>query len=64
MPISLKCKLLLYADDSALLISGKEPNKIAEELSKELNSCKTWVSSTILVISRRHTVYDLGGTFY
>ena len=23
MPISLKCKLLLYADDSALLISGK-----------------------------------------
>ena len=26
MPMSLKCKLLLYADDSALLISGKRKN--------------------------------------
>ena len=25
MPLSVKCKLLLYADDSALLVSGSDP---------------------------------------
>ena len=38
MPISVKCKLLLYADDSALIISGTDPKVIAEELSKELEA--------------------------
>ena len=31
MPISVDCKLLLYADDSALLVSGKDPKLIAEK---------------------------------
>ena len=43
MPISVKCKLLLYADDSALIISGFDPEKIAEELSRELESCRQWL---------------------
>merc|ERR1739840_50068 len=43
MPISLKCKLLLYADDSALLVSGSDPNIIAETLSNELKSCRQWL---------------------
>ena len=43
MPISLKCKLLLYADDSALLVSGSDPNIIAEILSNELKSCRQWL---------------------
>ena len=40
MPISLKCKLLLYADDSALIISGFDPKKIADDSSRELESCR------------------------
>ena len=43
MSISVKCKLLLYADDSALLVSGKDPKSIAEELSAELYSCSQWL---------------------
>merc|ERR1712081_129275 len=43
MPISLKCKLLLYADDSALIVSGFDPKEIAEDLSRELESCRRWL---------------------
>merc|ERR1712240_750337 len=37
------CKLLLYADDSALIVSGFDPKKIAEDLSRELESCRQWL---------------------
>ena len=30
MAISLKCKLLLYAEDSALIVSGSDPQSIAD----------------------------------
>ena len=43
MSISLKCKLLLYADDSALIVSGSDPQSIADILSKELESCRQWL---------------------
>ena len=39
MPISVRCKLLLYADDSALLVRGMDPNVIARILSENLKSC-------------------------
>ena len=48
MPISVKCKLLLYADDSALIISGTDPKLIAEELSKELEACQQWLKDNKL----------------
>ena len=43
MPISVDCKLLLYADDSALLADGKDPVEIAAKLSKELESYQQWL---------------------
>ena len=43
MPVSVKCKLILYADDSALLISHKNPQYIADMLSRELDSCREWL---------------------
>ena len=43
MPISIKCKLLLYADDSALLVSGSDPETISQKLSQELKSCHDWL---------------------
>ena len=36
MPISIRCKLLLYADDSALIVSGSDPQSIADMLPEEL----------------------------
>ena len=44
MPISLKCKLLLYADDSALIASGFDPKKIVDDLSRELQGVREYKS--------------------
>ena len=41
--IGVNCKLLLYADDSALIVSGPDPKAIAESLSVELDSCRKWL---------------------
>ncbi|CAL4179460.1 unnamed protein product [Meganyctiphanes norvegica] len=43
MPISVKCKLFLYADDSALIVSRSDPQAIASLFSKELESCRKWL---------------------
>ena len=41
--ISSECKLLLYADDSAILFSHKDPEVISRKLSSELESCSKWL---------------------
>ena len=43
MSVSLNCRLSLYADDSALLFSHKDPAFIAERLSQLLTRCKQWL---------------------
>ncbi len=43
MPTSVNCNLLLYADDSVLFTSGKDPQVISEILSHELESCRQWL---------------------
>ena len=62
MPISIKCKLLLYADDSALIISGTDPKRIAEELSKELESCQQWLKDNKLSLHLGKTEAMIFGT--
>ena len=41
--ISTECKLLLYADDSAILFSHKDPEVVSRKLSSELESCSKWL---------------------
>ena len=43
MHSAVKCKLLLYADDSALLVAGKDIAVIQQHLSSELNSLREWL---------------------
>ena len=62
MPISIKCKLLLYADDSALIISGTDPKIIAEELTKELESCQQWLNDNKLSLHLGKTEAMIFGT--
>ena len=38
MKAAVKCKLLLYADDSALLVSGKDVSEVERTLSMELGA--------------------------
>ena len=37
------CKLLLYADDSTILFSHKDPDQIAHKVGKVLESCSDWL---------------------
>ena len=43
MSTSVNCMLCLYADDSALLFSHRDPTIIADRLSSELSNCKRWL---------------------
>ena len=40
---SVQCDLLLYADDSALVFSHKDPIFISDHLSSQLTTCKHWL---------------------
>ena len=43
MPGAVKCKLLLYADDSALMVSGRKVTEIETTLTVELTSIHKWL---------------------
>ena len=62
MPISVTCKLLLYADDSALIVSGSDPKEIADNLSIELNSCREWLMDNKLSLHLGKTESILFGS--
>lgn len=48
MEISVKSKLLLYADDSVLIVSDRDPNVISRKLKSDLISCNQWFSENKL----------------
>ena len=48
MKAAVKCKLILYADDSALLVSGKDVVKIEQVLSRELKAVNEWLEENCL----------------
>ena len=48
LSISINCDLSLYADDSALIFSDKDPNSIASHLSTQLDNCKEWMTENRL----------------
>ena len=41
--ISESCKLILYADDSAILYSHKNPDVISQVLGSEIENCSKWL---------------------
>ena len=43
MKAAVKCKLILYADDSALLASSSDVSEIEDVLSRELESVSEWL---------------------
>lgn len=43
MPAAVKCKLLLYADDYALLVFGIGVSEIEHTLSNESESVREWL---------------------
>ena len=56
------CKLLLYADDSALIASGKNVADIESTLSSELEYASNWLSDNKLSLHLGKTQSILFGT--
>ena len=48
--VDFDCKLLLYADDSAILFSHKDPNVVAQKLGCILDSCNKWLEDNKLLL--------------
>ena len=51
MPAAVKCKLILYADDSALLVADQNCAIIQQRLSSELESIWEWLTDNKLLLS-------------
>ena len=62
MVSSVKCKLLLYADDSALLVPGRDIKEIEDKLSDELESVSEWLSDNKLSLHLGKTEAILFGS--
>ena len=56
------CKLLLYADDSTILFSHRDPDQIASKLSKVLESCSEWLVDSKLSLHLGKTECILFGS--
>ena len=41
--VSADCKLILYADDSAILFSHKNPDLISQKMSEVMETCSCWL---------------------
>jgi hypothetical protein len=62
MVSAVNCKLLLYADDSALMVSHSDANIIQERLSTELTSVSDWLVDNKLSLHLGKTESILFGT--
>jgi len=62
METAVQCKLLLYADDSALLVPGKNIDEIAQTLTTELESINQWLCENKLSLHLGKTESILFGT--
>jgi len=62
MELAVNCKLLLYADDSALLVPGRDVSEIEKRLGTELNSLSTWLVDNKLSLHLGKTESILFGT--
>ncbi len=62
MPVSVKSKLLLYADDNALLVSHRDPRFTSNTLSQELELCHEWLIDNRLSLQLGKTEAILCGT--
>ena len=55
MQKAVNCKLFLYADDSCLLVSGKNDKNIKNTLSHELQNVSDWLVDSKLSLHLRKT---------
>ena len=62
LELAVNCKLMLYADDSVLIVSDKDPNIISERLGNEMQNCLEWMVDNKLSMHPGKTELILFGT--
>ena len=62
MSNAVKCDLMLYADDSALIVNGKSVHEIESKLCNELDKVSTWLESNKLSLHLGKTESILFGS--
>ena len=62
LSISSECKLLLYADDSAILYSNKDSRVLSNKLGLELEMCSKWLVGNKLSLHMGKTEYIIFGS--
>ena len=62
MEMAVKEKLLMYADFSALMVSGKNLEEIEQQLSQQLHSVSEWLVDNKLLLHLGKTESILFGT--
>ena len=62
MKEAVNCKLILYADDSALLVSGRDVVKIEQALSRKLKAVNEWLEENRLSVHLGKTQSTLFGS--
>ena len=62
MKAAVKCNFILYADDSALLVSGKDVVKIEQSLRRELKVVNEWLEEIRLFLHLGKTQSILFGS--
>ena len=62
MKAAVKCKLLLYADDSALLVSGKDVSEVERTLSMDIGAVSEWLCENRLLLHLGKTQSILFGS--
>ena len=62
MPASAKCPLIQYADDSVLLVSDNDPDKIADSLGTDLKNVDHWMIENKLSLHMGKTELILVGS--
>ena len=53
MAISVKSRLILYSDDSILIVSDKDPKEVEQKLPSELEVCSQWLIENKLSTPRK-----------
>ena len=55
MPSCVDCTMVIYADDTILLASGKDPNEVVTKLNGEIKKCYEWLTDNKLSMHQGKT---------
>ena len=62
LPEHINCKVVMYADDTSLLLSSKDPKNLEHMLNYNLNNIAKWFSANELTLNIKKTKFMIFGS--